>query len=164
MSIGFGTKETLSKHELLNLISSKLESMSSSIAKVISEVPKLIETAIIPLTSLINSNHQELLQRIKRLEEKIDYQTEQIECLTAELSRFNSDSDELMVSAFAFCTIYGISFSTKDLALIGKKATRLSRQLGFDVQQVQDPRFGFVNLYNCRVLEQMLLTEGDNNE
>ena len=86
------------------------------------------------------------------------------EHLFAELSRFKNDSGKLMISVFAFCEINNLPFSLKTLAYMGKKATAYTNKHGYKIGKTQDPRFGFVNVYEREVLEQLFLTEGDNNE
>ena len=80
-----------------------------------------------------------------------------LETIIAEVSRYKGESGELMLSAFAFCTIHGVTFTHGDLFTYGGKATRYSRKHGFRIESVQDPRFGAVNLYEAEVLERVIL-------
>ena len=80
-----------------------------------------------------------------------------LETLIAEVSRYKGESGELMLSAFAFCTIHGVTFTHGDLFTYGGKATRYSRKHGFRIESIQDPRFGMVNLYEPEVLERVIL-------
>jgi hypothetical protein len=82
-----------------------------------------------------------------------------LDFLVAELSRFKGDSDQMLLSIYAFCTLYQLPFSYGDLATMGRKATWESRKTNAEVQTTADPRFGTVNLYEPEVLERLFLTE-----
>ena len=99
---------------------------------------------------------QEQQQFMSEVREFMTDTTAKLNFLIAELSRFKNDSDELLVSAFAYFTTRGLKFTYGTLAAFGKLATRYSKRHGYQIEQTQDPRFGFVNLYEPEVLDALI--------
>jgi uncharacterized coiled-coil protein SlyX len=95
----------------------------------------------------------ELTKTLAELTKTLAELTTLVHQLISEVSRYKNDSEELMVSMYAYCDQEGIAFSHGDLKTWGGRATRMSRRLGFKVEQTNDPRFGSVNLYERRVLD-----------
>lgn len=119
----------------------------------IAEIKKAVAEAVAPLTAQVAS----LTARVEQVIETQKKHTEWLQFLVAEVSRFKNDSDELMISMYAFHHIYGISFTHDDLGKKGLIATRYSRKHGYRIAQTSDPRFGSVNLYEPEALERCFL-------
>jgi len=105
----------------------------------------------------MQATQKEMQATQKEMQATLNANNEMLHYLVAEVSRFKNESGELMLSAFAFCTIHGVTFTHGDLFTYGGKATRYSRKHGFRIESVQDPRFGAVNLYEAEVLERVIL-------
>jgi hypothetical protein len=121
-------------HPLASMIQKLSDKMDSAFAKVNERLDTIVKVQV---------------AHTKTLAVLID----KVNLLISEVSRYKNDSDELMVSVYAYCDQEGIAFSHGDLKAWGLKATRLSRRLGNKVESTNDPRFGSVNLYERRVLD-----------
>lgn len=113
-----------------------------------------VVAAIKELTTEVRQFIKEQREFNKRIEAKVDF-------LVAEVSRYKNDSDELLVSVYAYCMQERVKFSYNDLFYYGGAATRLSRQLGAKIEKTNDPRFGQVNLYERYILDNVVLEQGD---
>lgn len=79
-----------------------------------------------------------------------------VDLLVAEVSRYKNDSDELLVSVYAYCTQERIPFSSGELYKWGGLAARMSRRVGAKVVKTNDPRFGEVGLYERYILDNVV--------
>ena len=64
--------------------------------------------------------------------------------------------DPEFYTIMAWARILGIPLSLNKAGNLGKRATRISLQLGYDVHKVLDPRFGHVGSYHTDILEQVM--------
>jgi prophage antirepressor-like protein len=86
-------------------------------------------------------------QRSDRLEEIIKQHD-------AELDRvFNPDGNFYTVRGYA--SLKGLSLSMSEAIAYGRKATKLSKDLGYRKDEVNDPRYGKVGMYSEHVLDQI---------
>lgn len=118
------------------------------IAKLMQEVREFMKATTTKLDAIIETQkqHTALLQQHTAL----------LQQLISEVSRYKNDSDELLVSVYAFCTQEKIPFTHNDLYRWGGQAMRLSKREGFKVEKTNDPRFGKVGLYERQVLESIV--------
>jgi len=120
---------------------------------IVSEIKKAVAELLQPVIERLDG----MQATQKQMQATLNANNEMLQYLVAEVSRFKNESNELMVSCFAFCTIHGVSFTYGELFTYGGKATRYSRKHGYRIESVQDPRFGAVNLYEPVVLERVIL-------
>lgn len=118
------------------------------IAKFMREVREFMKATTAKLDSIIETQKQHTAH-LQQLNAKVDY-------LVSEVSRYKNDSDELLVSVYAFCTQEGVPFSHGDMKRWGRRASFLSKVKGAKVEKTDDPRFGNVNLYERWVLEEVI--------
>lgn len=73
----------------------------------------------------------------------------------AELDRiFNANGH--YYSIMGYCNLLGRAVSISEAAVLGRKASRKCRELGFAVVPVKDPRFGAVNTYPEEILAEVI--------
>ena len=54
-----------------------------------------------------------------------------------------------------YASLRGLNVDLEQAKVLGRRATRLSREYGFDVSKTPDPRFGTVNLYHEGILKEV---------
>ena len=63
-----------------------------------------------------------------------------------------------------YASLRGISVDVNRANMLGRKASKLSRDYGYEVSKTQDPRFGSVNVYHEDVLKTVFGTVKDKEE
>ena len=161
MGLGFGIASEIKKaveaamkpfHARFDAIDARLDAIVTRLDAIVTRLDAIV-TRLDKLQVVTNANNEML----DKLQAMTNANNEMLHYLVAEVSRFKNESGDLMLSAFAFCTIHGVTFTHSDLFTYGGKATRYSRKYGFRIESVQDPRFGAVNLYEAEVLERVIL-------
>lgn len=103
-------------------------------------------------------------QRTDNLEQRTDkseQRTDNLEQLThqhdCEIDRiFNPNGHYFSVMGYA--RLRGIVMPINVASSLGRKATKLCREYGYEVTKLTDPRFGLVNSYPESVLEEVFIT------
>lgn len=132
------------------------------IAKFMQEVREFMKATTAELNSIketqkqLNAKVDYLVSEVEALHTKVEALHTKVDYLVSEVSRYKNDSDELLVSVYAFCTQEGVSFSPGDMKRWGRRASFLSKVKGAKVEKTDDPRFGNVNLYERWVLEEVI--------
>ncbi len=54
---------------------------------------------------------------------------------------------------YAGTSLRGIRVDVNRANMYGRKASKLSKEYGYDVTKTQDPRFGTVNMYHVDILK-----------
>jgi len=90
-------------------------------------------------------------RRLARLESKQKATEDKVEEIAAQIQTHPTG----WYTIAGYASILGMNLDLKTAGELGKKATRLSRELGKKVQTTPDPRFGRVNVYCPEVLERV---------
>ena len=59
-------------------------------------------------------------------------------------------------SILGYCNKNNLPITTSEAIRLGKLATRLSRQKGFEIRRVDDERYGSVGSYHVSVLDEVI--------
>lgn len=100
--------------------------------------------AIIESQAIIELEQRHQAEKIKNLEDSV----KQIE---ARISTRNEDY--YTISGYA--SIRGIKVDISKAGILGKKASKLSREYEYPIGKTQDPRFGAVNTYHVDILNEV---------
>lgn len=76
-------------------------------------------------------------QKLKELESKIT----------------THEEDYYTVAGLA--SLRGLNINVNRANMLGRKASKLSREYGYDISKIKDPRFGTVNLYHTDILNEV---------
>jgi hypothetical protein len=100
-------------------------------------------------------------QMLVESERKIALLNKQVATEHARTNRLESNIKRTLtnvehMTVIAYAHINGISPDSYHSASIGKKAKKLSEELGYEMGAVIDPRFGRVNTYHVDVLSKLL--------
>lgn len=79
-----------------------------------------------------------------------------LENRTAELEAKLATSETDYYTVAGYGKLSGIHLTNTAAGPLGKEATKLSKQLGYNIGQVRDPRFGHVNTYHSDILKQLI--------
>lgn len=99
--------------------------------------------------------------RLDWLQAMLDQMREQEERLEAFDNRLNMVEAKTTTSPNEYFTVAGFAAIRKQRVdvqkanIIGRKAAKLSRQLGYDIGKVSDPRYGTVNTYHVDILNEV---------
>lgn len=52
-----------------------------------------------------------------------------------------------------YASLRGVNIDVSKANMLGRKASRLSREYGYDISKIKDPRFGTVNTYHTDILK-----------
>lgn len=63
--------------------------------------------------------------------------------------------DENHYTIAGYASLRGIKVDVNRANMYGRKASKLSKEYGYDVSKTQDPRFGTVNLYHTDILQEV---------
>ena len=63
--------------------------------------------------------------------------------------------DENYYTVAGYASLRGLNINVNRANMIGRKASKLSREYGYDVSKTKDPRFGTVNLYHTDILNEV---------
>jgi hypothetical protein len=83
---------------------------------------------------------------------RLDQAEDTIDLLVNELSRYKNDSNELLMSVYAFCKVNNVNFYTNELSVFGYDLTRISKARGFHMETTYDSRYGTVGLYDQQLM------------
>jgi ABC-type transporter Mla subunit MlaD len=122
------------------------------------EVREFMASVTTQLASVVEEL-REIRAELKTLNAKIDgvhgiakSNSAKLDEIIHEVSRFTGKSDNLMISAFAYATHHCKAIHTGDIAKFGKMATQVSLVEGFSYEQMDDPRYGSVFVYEQEAL------------
>lgn len=63
--------------------------------------------------------------------------------------------DENYYTIAGYASLRGLNINVNRANMLGRKASKLSREYGYDVSKTKDPRFGTVNLYHTDILNEV---------
>ena len=89
------------------------------------------------------------MKEIKSQVAKIEHRVLEIESQS-----ITRQTDYYTIAGYA--NLRGIKVDLSKAGILGKKATKLSTELGYDIGKTHDPRFGKVNTYHIEVLGEVL--------
>lgn len=89
------------------------------------------------------------MKEIKSQVAKIEHRVLEIESQS-----ITRQTDYYTIAGYA--SLRGIKVDLSKAGILGKKATKLSTELGYDIGKTHDPRFGRVNTYHIEVLGEVL--------
>ena len=87
----------------------------------------------------------------KRQAEELETVKSVVETLNARITTHNED----YFSVAGYASLRGINIDINRAGMLGRKATKISREYGYEVGKVKDPRFGTVNTYHVDVLKEV---------
>lgn len=123
-------------------------------------VEKKYKSQVVAMSQL--SPELQLFQQIFRsvaqqqLEQK--RQAAEIECVKSTVNDVKAklitrNEDYFTVAGYA--SLRGLKVDVNRAGMLGRKATKLSREYGYEVSKVKDPRFGTVNSYHVDILKEI---------
>jgi hypothetical protein len=104
----------------------------------------------------------ELEQKQAHLEQVVKLEAQRTDHIEALVEQHDAELDRIFNASGHYYTIMGYhalkgkQVAVKAASLLGRKATKLCKQQGFDVVPIKDPRFGHVNSYPECVLAQII--------
>jgi len=118
--------------------------------KILDHIDMLEGKAQRPLTQLeiISQSAQILLEQDKRVTQ-LENKVLQIE---AQQKTINTD----YYTIAGYCHIKGKSIPITEASLLGRKCSKLSKELEYDIFTTYDARYGTVNLYHIDILSQII--------
>ena len=66
-----------------------------------------------------------------------------------------SINNENYFTISGYASLRGMNVDTSKANMLGRKATKLSREYGYDIDKVTDSRFGKVNSYHLDILKEV---------
>ncbi|MBW4666456.1 MAG: KilA-N domain-containing protein [Cyanomargarita calcarea GSE-NOS-MK-12-04C] len=102
----------------------------------------------------LEQEQERLNQNQKQLNQKQSELTDRVEQVEHEQDRFNAPCGH-KYTVLGYSKKLGLEISLKESSNKGKKAACLCRQMGIEIEQVDDPRFGMVGLYPQSILAQV---------
>lgn len=99
----------------------------------------------------------DLEQRQKAIEEEQEIQKMEVDANSAELERFRHGHG-YWYSILGWCKLKGKDkLSLRELQSLGRKVSAMCKAENIKPERIRDPRFGEVNLYPQRLLEELVL-------
>jgi phage anti-repressor protein len=131
---------------------SQLELAVFSAQKLLEQETRL--TAIEIQNQLLIEQNQYLSQQVKLLKSSTEALELETEANAVELQRYRNGHGRYY-SIVAWCNLHGYTLSLQECNSMGRKASAMCRIQDIVPQPVNDPRFGTVNSYPDRVLEEL---------
>ena len=97
---------------------------------------------------LILAQAQALVNQKKRLE-KVETRIDQIEA-----KLITSSHDYFTIAGY--CSLKSKKVDIRKASELGRKASSMSRELGYDIGSLNDERFGTVHSYHIDILQQVI--------
>lgn len=94
-----------------------------------------------------NMNRMYLEQR--QQSEKMKQLESDVKQIEAKITTHNED----YYTVAGYASLRGINVDISKANMLGRKASKLSREYGYDISKIQDPRFGRVNTYHVDILK-----------
>ena len=63
--------------------------------------------------------------------------------------------DENYYTIAGYASLRGLNVNVNRANMLGRKASKLSREYGYEISKTKDPRFGLVNLYHTDILSEV---------
>ena len=60
--------------------------------------------------------------------------------------------DDNYFTIAGYASLRGLNINVNLANMLGRKASKLSREYGYDIPKTKDPRFGTVNMYHTDIL------------
>lgn len=90
-------------------------------------------------------------QKVEQLEQRVQQHEGEVERI------FHPDGKFFSIRGWA--KLHKVKVSKQDASDMGRQATRLSKTLGVDIDKLEDPRYGEVNIYHETILRQVFAFE-----
>jgi hypothetical protein len=98
------------------------------------------------------------IQRQDVVEQKVEQLAERVQQHEGEVDRiFHPDGKFFSIRGWA--KLHKVKVSKQEASDMGRQATKLSKHLGVEIDKLQDPRYGEVNIYHEVVLLQVFESE-----
>lgn len=88
-------------------------------------------------------------QQFYEQEQRIIQVENDVKELEAKITTHNEDCYTIA----GYASLRGISVDVNRASMLGRKATKLSKEYGYEVAKIKDPRFGTVNSYHVDIFE-----------
>lgn len=99
---------------------------------------------------IFNSVAQQQLEQ-KRQAAEIERVKSTVNDVKAKLTTRNED----YFTVAGYASLRGLKVDVNRAGMLGRKATKLSKEYGYEVSKVKDPRFGTVNSYHVDILKEI---------
>jgi len=96
-----------------------------------------------------------LSQMVKALQDQEKKQIENENRLKQIEAKIETSQNDFYSMA-GYCSLRGLKVDTSMANMLGRKATKLSNEYGYEIGHVSDPRFGKVNTYHLDILSQVI--------
>lgn len=63
--------------------------------------------------------------------------------------------DDSYYTIAGYASLRGLNINVNRANMLGRKASKLSREYGYEISKTKDPRFGLVNLYHTDILSEV---------
>lgn len=90
-------------------------------------------------------------QQFYEQEQRISNIKNNIKELEAKVTTHNDD----YYTVAGYASLRGLNIDVNKASMLGRKASKLSKEYGYDVSKTKDPRFGSVNLYHVDILKEV---------
>jgi hypothetical protein len=98
------------------------------------------------------------IQRQDATEQKVEQLAERVQQHESEVDRiFHPDGKFFSIRGWA--KLHKVKVSKQEAIDMGRQATKLSKHLGVEIDKLQDPRYGEVNIYHETILEKVFESE-----
>jgi phage anti-repressor protein len=131
---------------------SMLEAMARSIAVLQEHESRLVSVEV--QNKLLMEQNSLLVEQVKLLKSSTEALELETEANAVELQRYKNGHGRYY-SIVAWCNLHGYTLSLQECNSMGRKASAMCRIQDIVPQPVNDPRFGTVNSYPDRVLEEL---------
>jgi phage anti-repressor protein len=126
-----------------------------------SEVGRQIRQYFINIEKKLKSKPQSsldiLAQMVKALQDQERKQLENENRLKQIEAKIETSQNDFYSMA-GYCSLRGLKVDTSKANMLGRKATKLSTEYGYEIGHVSDPRYGKVNTYHLDILSQVIDT------
>lgn len=89
--------------------------------------------------------------RQKKQEEEMRQMQEKVKLLDAKVTTH----DENYFTVAGYASLRGLNIDVNKANMLGRKASKLSKEYGYDVAKVKDSRYGTVNSYHVDILKEV---------
>jgi anti-repressor protein len=103
-----------------------------------------------PLTDI------EMLERQLMIMKQQAKEIEEIKANVKQIEAQIETSQKDFYTVAGYCSLRGLKVDISKANMIGRKATKLSNEYGYEIGQASDPRFGKVNTYHLDILSQVI--------
>lgn len=96
-------------------------------------------------------------QQFYEQEQRLSQVENNVKELEAKITTHNED----YYTVAGYASLRGINVDVNRAGMLGRKASKLSKEYGYEVAKVKDPRFGTVNSYHVDILKEVFDKENN---